>query len=133
MGTRRKAREAALKILFEQEYNDVNYDVFVERLEDEDKNNPDFCSFLDLLVKTCVTHRKAVDAKIEEHSEHWKISRMPVVDRNILRLGITELIYLTDIPKSVTINEYLEIAKKFGTEDSSSFVNGILDKFEKQS
>lgn len=133
MGTRRKAREAALKILFEQEYNNVDYSVMVERLEDEDRDNPDFRSFLELLLKTYVTHHKAVDSKIEEQSEHWKMSRMPAIDRNILRLGITELIYLVDIPRSVTINEYLEIAKKFGTEDSSSFVNGLLDKFEKQS
>jgi N utilization substance protein B len=133
MGTRRKAREAALKILFEQEYNNIDFSVLVERLEDEDRNNPDFRSFLDLLLKTYATHHKAVDHKIEEHSEHWKLSRMPTIDRNILRLGITELVYLAEIPKSVTINEYLEIAKKFGTEDSSGFVNGLLDKFEKQS
>lgn len=133
MGTRRKAREAALKILFEIEYHDEPYGVIVERLDGDDLQNRDFRAFLDRLVQTFLSNRKEVDANIESRSEHWKLSRMPTIDRNILRLGITELIYLTDIPKSVTINEYLEIAKKYGGGDSSGFVNGILDKIDKTS
>lgn len=131
MGTRRQAREAALKILFELEYQNVPHAPLVAHLEDEDRDNPDFQEFLERLVATYRQNQVQIDSHIEERSEHWKLSRMPLIDRNILRLGITELLNFSEIPKSVTINEYLEIAKKYGTEDSSGFVNGILDKIAK--
>jgi N utilization substance protein B len=66
------------------------------------------------------------------HSTHWKISRMALVDRNILRMAVFEFLYCTDIPASVTINEAIEIAKKFGTEESGAFVNGVLDHIAKE-
>ena len=131
MGKRRRAREIALKVLYEIEYNVGSYSDIVKRLIAEEHLEMELKEFLDQLLSACTENQKRIDKFIEGRSEHWKLSRMPSVDRNLLRLGMTELIYIKDIPKSVTINEYLEIAKRYGTEDSSSFINGILDKFEK--
>jgi len=69
-----------------------------------------------------------IDPLIEENSENWTLKRMAVVDRNILRLAVFELLYCPDIPFKATLNEAVELAKKFGSEDSSAFINGILDK-----
>lgn len=131
MGHRRLARELALSALYESEFHNVSYAQVVERFKNEQELSEEVTSFLEQLLKAYVTIQDKVNTEIEVHSNHWKLSRMALIDRNILRLGITELLSLTDIPKNVTINEYLEIAKKYGTEDSSSFVNGILDKIEK--
>jgi transcription antitermination factor NusB len=80
-----------------------------------------------LILGACknLTH---IDDIIVRFSEHWRLSRMPKIDRNILRLSIYELIYLSSIPAAVTINEAVELGKRFGTEESGSFINGILDK-----
>ena len=132
MGHRRLARELALAALYESEFHNTSYAAVVLRLKTDQELKDEVVSFLEQLLKAYVTIQDKVNTEIESHSSHWKISRMAIIDRNILRLGITELLSLTDIPKNVTINEYLEIAKKFGTEDSCSFVNGILDKIEKK-
>lgn len=133
MGTRRRARELALTVLFETEFNPQNHDAIVGRIVAEETPKEDVADFLRLLVKSYAEHAERVNGEVEVHSSHWKISRMALVDRNILRLGATEILFCGDIPKNVSINEYLEIAKKYGTEDSSSFVNGILDKIVKPS
>lgn len=85
-------------------------------------------AFADELVRGVLEHREALDAAIADKSKNWSITRMARVDLNILRLAVFELIYRDEIPKNVTINEAIEVAKKFGTEESPSFVNGILDE-----
>ena len=85
-------------------------------------------SFAVELVNGVNANRAAIDSRIEEKSKNWTITRMAQVDRNILRLAVFELFYRPDIPKNVTINEAVEVAKKFGAEDSSAFINGILDE-----
>lgn len=132
MGIRRRARELALTVLYESEFQNVPYAEIVFRISGEENPREEILEFLNSLVKTYFDNKTLINEEIEKHSNNWKISRMAFVDRNILRLGIAELIFIADIPKSVTINEYLEIAKKYGTEDSSSFINGILDKIEKR-
>ncbi|MEQ2007273.1 MAG: transcription antitermination factor NusB [Limisphaerales bacterium] len=84
--------------------------------------------FADPLIKGTLEHRAEVDAVITKHARNWEISRMAAVDRNILRLGIYEMLHRDDIPPVVSINEAVDIAKKFSTDDSGKFVNGILDK-----
>jgi N utilization substance protein B len=83
-------------------------------------------------VQTCALpicqHQTALDALIEQHSQNWRIERMQRVDRNVLRLGVFELQHRVDIPRKVTINEAIELAKLFGTEDSAAFINGVLDR-----
>jgi N utilization substance protein B len=85
-------------------------------------------SFLDRLVRGVSTHREEIDRLIEGHSEHWRLERMPPVDRNILRIAAFELLYCEEVPPRVSVNEAVELAKRFGSEDSPAFVNGILDR-----
>lgn len=131
MGTRRHARELALTVLFETEFQPGADAASIARIAVDENPGEDALSFLKELLASYRAHAVAVNAAIETHSNNWKISRMALVDRNILRLGAAEILNFADIPKNVTINEYLEIAKKYGTEDSSGFINGILDKIVK--
>lgn len=131
MGARRKARELALKTLFESDFNELPLAKIADRVQIEEEVEAESAAFMQLLLSLYESNKEKINRRIEEHSNNWKLSRMANVDRNILRLGVTEIIFCADIPKNVTINECLEIAKKFGTEESSSFVNGILDKIEK--
>ena len=73
-------------------------------------------------------HLPEIDKLIEEHSHNWRLERMQRIDRNVLRIGVFELKQLPDIPRKVTINEAIELAKMFGTEDSAAFINGVLDR-----
>ena len=84
--------------------------------------------FADRLVRGTVAEVDALDAAIQAVSTHWKISRMACVDRNILRMAAYELFHVPEVPKRVTMNEAIEIAKRYGAEDSWAFINGILDK-----
>ena len=85
-------------------------------------------AFASELVNGVIAHVAEIDGRIAEKSKHWSMSRMARVDLNILRMAVFELLYRPDIPKNVTMNEAIEVAKKFGAEDSASFVNGILDE-----
>jgi N utilization substance protein B len=80
------------------------------------------------LIRGVESHLAQIDSLIRQFSEHWRLERMPVVDRNIIRLGVFELLYRSDIPAKVSINEAVDLGKKFGSEDSGSFINGILDR-----
>lgn len=80
------------------------------------------------LVNGVIAHLSEIDGRISEKSKHWSMARMARVDLNILRMAVFELLYRPDIPKNVTMNEAIEVAKRFGAEDSASFVNGILDE-----
>ena len=79
------------------------------------------------LVAGTLAHRDEIDGLIREQAEHWRLERMPVVDRNILRLAVYEFLYETDVPKLVVLDEAIELAKRFGSEQSGRFVNGLLD------
>jgi N utilization substance protein B len=130
MGDRRKSRELALQLLYEMEVKGSDPKSVLDRSQEEiSEEGRKFAS--DLLDGT-FRNRKEIDDLIERHSLHWKLARMAVVDRNILRLGVYELLYLHDVPTSVILNEAIEIAKKFGTEESGAFINGILDKVAKE-
>jgi len=130
MGDRRKSREFALQLLYEMEMKGSDPKSALERAHEEiSEEGRMFAS--DLLEGT-FRNKREIDDLIERHSLHWKLARMAVVDRNILRLAVYELLYLHDVPTSVVLNEAIEIAKKFGTEDSGAFINGILDKVAKE-
>ncbi len=83
--------------------------------------------FFNKLLQGVLAEKVRIDALIEHYSNNWKISRMPCVDRNIMRIAVFELIYCEDIPSKVSINEAIDVGKKYGTEDSGAFINGILD------
>ncbi len=124
---RRKARHQALHILYQREITgeDVGQ-ILGERTYHADDGEPsDFCRDLLLGVQS---RQGTIDSTIESISENWALSRMPFVDRNILRLAVYEILHMEDIPDSVSINEAVEMAKLYGGEDSSKFVNGVLGR-----
>ena len=126
---RRRAREYALQILFQLELtgNKLSDKVFQEFWEGNDEEQ-EVKEFTYQIVENTRAHLSEIDEIIKKAAEHWAIDRMAVIDRSILRAATYELAFRTDIPKSVVINEALEIAKKYSTEESAPFINGILDK-----
>ena len=93
-----------------------------------DQVEPDVRGFAEDLFRVAIEHQEKIDELISANSKHWRLERMARVDRNILRLATYELRYLESVPEQVTINEAIELAKEFGTEESSAFVNGVLDR-----
>jgi N utilization substance protein B len=127
MGSRRKAREYALQLLFQQDSSQQKI-IFDENAALLSPAVNPVKDFVDRLVKGVTRNLAEIDSLIRKHAEHWSLERMALVDRNILRLAVFELLYLDDIPAKVTLNEAIEIAKRYGDESSGSFINGILDK-----
>ncbi|MBU8912077.1 MAG: transcription antitermination factor NusB [Desulfobacterales bacterium] len=132
MGDRRQARELALQALFFFDMNKSDSDQSLEIFcaNNEEKLTQGLRPFFLDLVKGVKENGSQIDALLNKYSKNWKISRMPVVDRNIMRIAIFEFLKCSDIPCSVTINEAVEIGKKYGTRDSGSFVNGVLDRIK---
>ncbi len=134
MGDRRLSRELALQALFSFDVNKLDPATgliqFCAQREDEltDMVKPFFLG----LVEGVVADMGDIDGLLNKYSKNWKLSRMPVVDRNIMRIATFELLKRKDIPPSVTINEAVEIGKKFGTRDSGAFINGVLDRIRLQ-
>lgn len=125
---RHQAREVVLQMLFQKDLNpDVTADMIREQIQEMLENNEPLCRFAWSLFAGTIESLKAIDTRIESVASHWKLNRMPPTDRNAIRLGAFELLY-TDTPYPVVIDEALELAKSFGTAQSASFVNGILDK-----
>jgi N utilization substance protein B len=127
MGNRRKSRELAMQALF---YIDMNQDDsnellarFCVNFNPSKKTRPFFLK----LVSGVIQAKSEIDSIIVDFSDNWKISRMSCVDRNIIRIAVYELFYCQDIPPKVSINEAIDVGKKFGTEVSGAFINGILD------
>lgn len=133
MGARRTGRERALQALFQlNQAAQVPPRDAVEAAwsasDDEGPRDPQAHAFALELVEGVRGHLAELDALLEEHSHNWRLDRMQRIDRNILRLGAFELKHRPDIPRKVTINEAVELGKKFGTEESSAFINGLLDR-----
>lgn len=129
MGSRRKARECALQVLYQLDiaHADPRAAMDTYWLNMDEAVDPAIRAFSEQLVNGVFEHREAIDELITRYSTNWKISRMAAVDKNILRTAIFELLYCRDIPAKVTLNEAVEIAKRYGTAESGAFVNGILD------
>lgn len=133
MGKRRAARELALKFLYQTEFNSESPDSELEPFCEKAKATEEIKNFTQALVKKLLLHEKEVDELLKKISANWHPDRMAVIDKNILRLGICELLFDSITPPRVVINEAVEIAKKFGTDESPDFINGILDKIFKDS
>lgn len=132
MGKRRKARECALQILFQLEFNTSDPEALIQDYWDQQKAGEDIRQYGGWLVEGIRTHGEDVDKVIQESSDNWRITRMAVVDRNILRIAVYELLHEKTLVPAIVINEALEIAKKFSGEESSVFINGILDAVRKK-
>ncbi|MBL6974597.1 MAG: transcription antitermination factor NusB [Deltaproteobacteria bacterium] len=130
MGTRRRARECALQLLYMWEYHESTrhpgVNAFWETRPSEEEDG--IREFAVSLVEGVVAHLAEVDELIRQASLNWRIDRMATVDRNILRLATYELMNQSDTPLKVVLNEAIELSKRYGSEDSSAFVNGVLDK-----
>jgi len=127
MGTRRHARELAMQALFSL---DMSGSFSSDQLADYRScfpPNKHVSPFFGRLTDGVLAHRADIDDVIERYSSNWKVRRMACVDRNVLRLAVFELLYCSDIPSKVSINEAIDIAKKYGSSESGSFINGILD------
>ncbi len=136
---RRKAREYVLQFLYGIDFtkiaDNISSSELTEKLrlfwKDAGEKDKYIKKFADDIIKGTIINLVAIDSAIQAAAENWKIERMASVDRNILRFAAYELIYHKDIPPAVTINEAIEIAKTFSTNESASFINGILDRILK--
>jgi len=131
MGNRRRARELAMQALFNIDMCQDNPEEVIERFCKNFATSRKALPFFHKLIRGILQIRPEVDALIERFSSNWKISRMAGVDRNILRIAVYELLYCNNIPAKVSINEAIDIGKKYGTEESGAFINGILDSIRK--
>ncbi len=127
MGARRKARELALQMLFQHDMSGNEPDMIIATFEDLQKSKANTREFATKILRGTVDHLSEIDDMIQAQAENWRLSRLAVVDRNIIRMSVYEFMHETDTPKLVIIDEAIEIAKKFGTQKSSQFINGILD------
>lgn len=130
MGARRQAREAALQILYLVDVGGLDLETALTAFWKDNELAPRAKAFADELAKGTLEHRPTIDGLITKYAENWEINRMAAVDRNILRLTAFELLFHQDTPVSVAIDEAVEIAKTYSTQDSGKFVNGILDKIK---
>lgn len=128
MGSRRKAREKALQILFQLDFRDDDIDAICEDFWNANRVGQKVREFAEKLVKGTYANRENIDQLISSTIEHWSMKRLASVDKAILRCATYEFLHMPDIPPKVTINEAVEIAKKYGTDDSSRFINGVLDQ-----
>ena len=132
MGLKRRSRELALQMLFQMDMGTVQLKDLEENFLPQ-ASAPEGAKVMALLMVRNTWDKLAdIDRHLRDLAENWDLARMAAVDRNILRLATYEIIYDSEIPKSVAINEAIEIVKRYSTEDSGKFVNGILDKLEKQ-
>jgi N utilization substance protein B len=127
MGARRKARELALQMLYQHDLSGNTPETIVTTFEDLQKSKPSTREFATRIFQGTVDNLSKIDDMIAQQADNWRLSRMAVVDRNIIRMSIYEFLHEEDTPKLVIIDEAIEIAKKFGTQKSSQFINGILD------
>jgi transcription antitermination factor NusB len=128
MGKRRKARELAIQVHFHLEFNPDDPITAFNLICDTFKFKESIRSFSKELVVGVYERRPDLDSLISQASRNWRLNRMPRLDKCILRLAVYEMLYMKDIPPKVSIDEAVEIGKKFGSEDSGSFINGVLDK-----
>jgi len=133
MGPRRKAREYALQMLFQWDItHDAMDQVFATFFQNQPEESEAIADFARQLVLGTVEHVEQIDEMIRRHAEHWRLDRMATVDRNLLRLAIYEFLYDRDTPKTVVINEAIEIARRFSAQESPQFINGVLDSIKKE-
>ena len=122
---RHEARAKALQVLFQLDSTELPVEEAIEHVLEEQETD----AFLEQLVRGTVEHKEQIDAALEEKLENWTLSRLPKIERTVLRLSVYELLYMKDAPERVVLNEAIELCKVYGDEKSSKFVNGVLSKF----
>jgi len=132
MATRRRGREAALQLLYAIEITRADVDEVLASSWARALTAAKTREFTRALLQGVIASRDEIDALIREWSANWSLERIGLVERNILRFAIYELMFMPEIPPNVTINEAIEVAKRYGADDAPSFVNGILDRIKNQ-
>lgn len=132
MGKRRKSRESALQVLYQLDVTKQEGPKAITQWETNFSSSEGTDEFAERIVLGVLDHGQEIDQLIERFSKNWRLDRMNLVDRNILRMAIFELLYCNDIPPKVTLNEAVDLGKRYGSEDSGSFINGILDRIQKE-
>jgi N utilization substance protein B len=131
MGVRRDAREAAVQYLYQREMQSDESDTALQEFYDMRGLSPSGRKFCDALLQGWMSHREEVDETIRKNSRNFEFNRLSAVDRNVLRIACHEILHCPEIPPAVAINEAIEIAKKYSSQDSGKFVNGVLDNIRK--
>ena len=131
MTQRRHARECAMQVLYRLDIGNEGITKTTSEISTEQQFSKQGAEFFQRLVDTAFNNLGEVDKTIENTLQHWSFSRLMGIDRAILRIACCELLFLTDVPPKVVINEALEIAKKYGTDESPRFINGVLDAIYK--
>ena len=129
---RRLARELALKILYRYEEGDEDLQGSITKILTAKKYDEDVRKFCEKLVTTTVEHKQDIDNQIIQVLENWPFDRISLIDKIVLRMGSCEILFFSDVPPQVAINEAIEVVKKYGGNDSGRFVNGILDAVKKR-
>jgi N utilization substance protein B len=127
VGTRRQSRERALQVLFQWDIHG-NTEHWLKEFWDHNILSEETRAFADRIVEGVIEHHVELDTLIGNFATNWKVSRMPVVDRNILRAALYELLWMPDVPAKVSVNEAIELSKQFADDETRRFINGILDK-----
>jgi transcription antitermination protein NusB len=132
MSNRRLSRELVIQFLYLTEMNEGEMANQLKAFWESNPCQEDVQSFTEDILNDIFDHKKEIDARLEKYSDNWTLSRMAVIDRNLLRMAASELMYSKTVPPKVAIDEAVEIAKKYGTEDSPNFINGVLDRILKE-
>jgi N utilization substance protein B len=132
MGPRRKAREYALQMLFQWDITHDSIDQIASTFFEDQEEDQTVEDFARQLVIRTVEHVEKIDELIRRHAEHWRLDRMATVDRNLLRLATQEFLVDKETPKTVVVNEAIEIARRYSTQESPQFINGILDSIKRE-
>ena len=132
MGRRRRSRELALQVLYQLDITKKDAHQALAQLRENFITKEDDHEFTERIVLGVIEHCLEMDRLIEKYSEHWQLGRMMIIDLNILRMAIFELLYCKEIPPKVSLNEAIDLGKRYGSEESGSFINGILDRIQNE-
>jgi N utilization substance protein B len=132
LGKRRRSREFALRVLYQLEISKEEIPRIIVQQREHLPPGDESDEFAERIVKGVQRNGSEIDQMINRYSENWRLDRMNLIDRNILRMAVFELLYCEDIPPKVTLNEAVELGKKYGSEESGSFINGILDRIRNE-
>ncbi len=132
MGKRRRSRELALQVLYQLDITKQDAIKAIAQSRDHFSEKEERDGFAERIVLGVLEHGQEIDRLIEQYSENWRLDRMSMIDRNILRMALFELLYCEDIPPKVTLDEAIELGKRYGSGDSGSFINGILDRIQNE-
>ena len=132
MGRRRKSREFALQVLYQLNITKQDASKALTQFQENFLPNGEADDFLKRLVLGVTEHYAELDRLIERYSENWRLDRINMIERNLLRMALFELLYCEEIPPKVTINEAIDLGKRYGSEESGSFINGLLDRIQNE-